>query len=118
MKDFYIKFIEWDKEDLQRVCKLAEILGYSKPDLNDILNFKWTWVLWLHNYWEFWHYFTTTYTEQELIVKWYIEYKEWYSTDSYWSITKLQQPKTITITTGNQELEITEEKARELWFNF
>jgi len=73
MKERYIKFKEWDCEDLQRACKLAEKYWYKKLNDEIALSFEWTWILDCDKSWD---YYTSIYDEQELKEIWYTELKE------------------------------------------
>ena len=76
MKKQYIKFIEWDKKDLQRACKLAERYWYVKHLHNNALKFEWEWILECLDM----YYHTSTDSEVKLKSMWYTELKE----NIYW----------------------------------
>ena len=73
MKKQYIKFIEWDKKDLARACKLAEKHWYKKWSNSLAFISKWFWILVCGYDWD---YFMSGSNEDTLIFRWYTELKE------------------------------------------
>lgn len=72
MKKLYIKFEEWNQASLDKAVEEAKRLWYKEYWNFDALHFEWNWILELD---KDYRYFTSRYSEQELITKWYIEYR-------------------------------------------
>ena len=71
MEKLYIKFIEWDKNSLNKACKEAERLGYKKLDKPNALKFEGYWTLLLRYYWR---YFTSNISIETLLADWFKEH--------------------------------------------
>jgi len=84
MERKYIKFKEWDKADLERVCRLAEKHWYKKWGSKKALSFE---LLWLLDCDEYWHYYTSVLDEEELKGLNYTELEEEEEEELYkWNI--------------------------------
>ena len=71
MENLYIKFKEWDTEDLKRACDIAESLGYGIRKNKDAIKFEWNWLLVLSRDW---FYNTPLSNEDKIKDDWYREH--------------------------------------------
>ncbi len=68
----YIKFKEWDIKSLKIACREAERLWYVEYDSSIAIDFEWIWILKLDSMKV---YYTTKYSEEEIIKQWFKHHK-------------------------------------------
>lgn len=82
----YIKFIEWDEQDLKKACKIAEENWYKPRDSPIALRFEWGWILICGADWDYF----VRWIEAGLINQWYTEIKRTKEHTQYADWTKVK----------------------------